>query len=83
MITPNICVHVSRLQTVVVYSLMTIDTQSTDQSVAQQLTTTTTHRLLLLPLFIKVTRLLLSVCAQLEYLVDAIPKRIGTAKNIE
>ena len=41
----NICLHVSCLQAVVVYSLMTIDTQSTDQSIAQQLTTTTTHEL--------------------------------------
>ena len=38
---PNIYLHVSCLQTVLVDSLMTIDTQSTDQSVAQQLTTTT------------------------------------------
>ena len=38
---PNIYLHVSCLQAVLVDSLMTIDTQSTNQSAAQQLTTTT------------------------------------------
>ena len=38
---PNIYLHVSCLQAVLVDSLMTIDTQSTDQSAGQQLTTTT------------------------------------------
>ena len=38
---PNIYLRVSCLQAVLVVSLMTVDTQSTDQSVAQQLTTTT------------------------------------------
>ena len=37
----DIYLHVSCLQAVLVDSLMTVDTQSTDQSVAQQLTTTT------------------------------------------
>ena len=33
------------MQAVLVVSLMTVDTQSTHQSVAQQLTTATTHEL--------------------------------------
>ena len=42
----NIYLHVSCLPAVLDDSLTTIDTQSTDQSVAQQLTTVTTHELL-------------------------------------
>ena len=38
---PNIYLHVCCLQAVLVDSLMTIDTQSTEQSAAQQLTMTT------------------------------------------
>ena len=41
----NIYSHVPLLQAVLVDSLMTIDTKSSDQSVAQQLTTATTHKL--------------------------------------
>ena len=37
----NIYLHVSCLQAILIDSLMTVDTQSTDQSVAQQLTATT------------------------------------------
>ena len=43
---PHIYLHVSFLQAVLVDSLMTIETQSTDKSVALQLTTMTTHKLL-------------------------------------
>ena len=39
----NIYLHVSSLQAILADSLMTINTQSTDQSEAQQLTTTTIH----------------------------------------